>query len=64
MANCSEKPVRPEIDRFAALSLLGKARSIVHRRRTAYADRIDACHACGACVGACPENAIKLVAVR
>ena len=91
MTTCSDKPLRPAIDRnrcegkedcvrvcpydvfavrriadddFAQLSILGKAKSIVHRRQTAYADRVEACHACGACVTACPEKAIKLVAVR
>jgi len=90
MADCSDKPIRPVIDRnrcegkdecvrvcpygvftvrrmadedFTKLSVIGKLKSIAHRRRTAYADRIDACHACGACVTACPEKAIKLLAM-
>lgn len=45
---------------FAGLSLLGKLRNIAHGRRLAYAVRADACHACGLCVPACPEKAIKL----
>jgi 4Fe-4S ferredoxin len=43
------------------LSLFGKARSVAHRRQTAYTPRADACHACGLCVVACPEAAITLV---
>jgi NAD-dependent dihydropyrimidine dehydrogenase PreA subunit len=44
---------------FARLGVLGKLKSIAHRRQTSYA-RADACHACGLCVIACPEKAIKL----
>lgn len=33
----------------------------VHGSRTAYAVRADACKACGLCVVACPEKAIRLV---
>jgi 4Fe-4S ferredoxin len=48
---------------FATLGFLGKAKSLAHRRQTAYAVRADACHACGLCVVACPEAAITLVRV-
>lgn len=46
---------------FDALSFLGKLKSRAHRRRTAYTPRADACKACGLCVVACPERAIRLV---
>jgi NAD-dependent dihydropyrimidine dehydrogenase PreA subunit len=49
---------------FSSLSLFGKARSIAHRRQTAYPVRSDDCHACGLCVVACPEQAITLVTTR
>ena len=45
---------------FAKLSMLGKLKSIAHRRQTAYTPRADACRACGLCVTACPEDAIRL----
>ncbi|MGZ3476882.1 MAG: 4Fe-4S dicluster domain-containing protein [Polyangiales bacterium] len=46
---------------FDALGLLGKLKSVAHGRKTAYTPRQDACQACGKCVAACPEKAIKLV---
>ena len=46
---------------FRALSVVGKLKSIAHRRQTAYTPRADACRACGLCVVACPEAAIRLV---
>ena len=46
---------------FAALSFIGRLRSRVHGRKTAYADRAEDCRACGDCVTACPEKAIKLM---
>ena len=46
---------------FAALGPLGKLKSIVHGRMTAYTPGEDRCKACGLCVVACPEKAITLV---
>lgn len=45
---------------FAALGMLAKLKSIAHGRKTAYTPNADACRACGHCVTACPEKAIKL----
>jgi NAD-dependent dihydropyrimidine dehydrogenase PreA subunit len=45
---------------FARLGILGKLKSMAHGRKTAYTPQAAACHACGLCVTACPENAIKL----
>lgn len=46
---------------FARLSLLGRLKSLAHRRQTAYTPAAEACQACGLCVVACPEKAISLV---
>ena len=51
---------RIEAADFATLSLLGKIKSAAHRRQTAYTPNASACEACGECVKACPEKAIKL----
>ena len=45
---------------FARLSWLQRLKSVVHGRMTAYTPRADACQACGLCVVACPERAIRL----
>jgi NAD-dependent dihydropyrimidine dehydrogenase PreA subunit len=46
----------------AALTLVGKLKAWVHGNRQAYVVRADDCHACGLCIKACPEHAIRLVA--
>src|SRR5262245_33937605 len=48
---------------FASLGLLGKLKSMAHGRKTAYTPLASACQACGKCVSACPEKAIKLARV-
>jgi 4Fe-4S ferredoxin len=45
---------------YAQLSFLGKLKSRVHGRLTAYTPRAPDCRACGKCVSACPEKAITL----
>ena len=46
----------------AALGLLARVKLLVHGGQQAFAVRGDVCHACGLCVQACPEHAIRLVA--
>ena len=54
--------VRPIDDEdFSGLSFLGKLKSRAHGRLTAYTPKEDLCQACGLCVVACPEKAIRLV---
>jgi 4Fe-4S ferredoxin len=48
---------------FAKLGILAKLKSVAHSRQTAYTPRASACQACGKCVEACPEKAIKLARV-
>lgn len=45
---------------FARLGVLSKLKSVVHGRKTAYTPNASLCEACGKCVAACPEEAIKL----
>lgn len=45
---------------FARLGAFAKFKSIVHGRKTAYTPDASSCEACGKCVEACPEKAIKL----
>ena len=46
---------------FSRLSFMGKLKSRAHGRLTAYTPKEDLCQACGLCVVACPEKAIRLV---
>ncbi|HUB06223.1 MAG TPA: ferredoxin family protein [Myxococcales bacterium] len=46
---------------YQALGFWGRLRASAHERRTAYTPGQDACRACGLCVVACPEDAIRLV---
>jgi NAD-dependent dihydropyrimidine dehydrogenase PreA subunit len=47
----------------AGLSLKGKVKGFAHGWRQAFTPNADACHACGLCVAACPEQAITLARV-
>jgi 4Fe-4S ferredoxin len=44
----------------AGMSLLGRLKARVHGNRQAFVARPQDCHACGKCVAACPEGAIRL----
>ena len=45
---------------LAPLGLLVRFKVFVHGGKQAFVTRPDDCHACGKCVTACPEDAIKL----
>jgi 4Fe-4S ferredoxin len=45
----------------AELSFTARIKVLVHGGKQAFAVRMQDCHACGLCVTACPEKAIKLV---
>lgn len=48
----------------AALSLLGKLKAWAHGNQQAFVVRPGDCHACGLCIQACPEQALRLEVVR
>jgi 4Fe-4S ferredoxin len=50
-------------DERGALPFFARLKAAVHGNRQAFAVRAEACHACGLCVQACPERAIKLVKI-
>ena len=47
----------------AQRSFFARIKIAVHGGKQAFAVHADACHACGLCVQACPEKAIKLARV-
>lgn len=51
-------------EQFKELSFFGKLKTRVHGREKAFVIKADMCHACGLCVSACPEKAIKLQKVK
>ncbi len=44
------------------LSFVGRLKAWAHGNRQAYVVRPAGCHACGLCIQACPEDAIRLAA--
>lgn len=46
---------------FRQLTLMGKVKNRVHGGMVTYTPNADQCRACGLCLKACPESAIKLV---
>jgi NAD-dependent dihydropyrimidine dehydrogenase PreA subunit len=48
----------------AGLSLFARLKARAHGNRQAFVVRGDECRACGQCIAACPERAIRLVAAR
>jgi 4Fe-4S ferredoxin len=51
-------------DVFRALPAMAKLKVWVHGMKTATTPNADACLGCALCVAACPETAIRLVAVK
>ena len=43
------------------LGVLGRLKVAAHGGKQAFAVHADQCHACGLCVAACPEKAIRLI---
>lgn len=48
---------------YRDLSFVGKIKSYVHGGMVAYTPHADQCRACGLCVKACPERAIKFLPI-
>jgi len=56
--------IRPlAADEKRGLSFVGRLKLFAHGGKQAFAVNAEACHACGLCVKACPESAIRLVPV-
>lgn len=56
--------VRIDATTFGSLPLRSKFKVWVHGMKTAATPNASACEACGLCVSACPERAIRLERVR
>ena len=50
-------------DEKRALPFFARLKAAAHGNRQAFAVLAEACHACGLCVQACPERAIRLVKI-
>ena len=48
----------------SGLGLMAQLKSLAHGHKKAFAINPDQCHACGLCVAACPETAIRLLKPR
>lgn len=48
-------------EEYQSLGYVGRLKARHHDRRTARTPRAEACRACGLCVIACPEDAVRLV---
>ena len=46
---------------YRALGLFARLKVLAHGKQSAYTPRAAACQACGLCVVACPEGALRLV---
>jgi len=53
------RPLAAEDER--GLSFVGRIKAFAHGGEQAFAVNAAACHACGLCVKACPESAIRLL---
>jgi len=49
------------VEEISELSFIGRIKARAHGNRVARTPCIDMCHACGDCVIACSEKAIKLL---
>jgi 4Fe-4S ferredoxin len=49
------------VEERRGLGLLAQVKSLAHGHKKAFAINPDQCHACGLCVQACPETAIRLL---
>ena len=47
-----------------SLGLMAQLKSLAHGHQKAFVINADQCHACGLCVAACPETAIRLLRPR
>jgi NAD-dependent dihydropyrimidine dehydrogenase PreA subunit len=47
-----------------ALSWLGRLKTWAHGGKQAFVVKPEACHACGLCIEACPEDALRLAPRR